>query len=254
MVKEKEIPLKIELLSDGEGSEFRIHSKKEIQSILRGIARTGTLAALYFDDENDFILTTLLGVDEQNVWLDVSSRDTDNQRILSSHKIIFVSSHLHVKVQFIAHSIDNALFKNKKAFCLPIPNNLLHLQRRDYFRLLVPVKKPLTCFIPAKPGAPVLKNCLTIMDISVGGVALECQELDTEFRPGNIYSACNINLPNIGMLTATILVKNIFIITMHNGEVKKRAGCEFIHLDGTMAILLQRYLTYLQSENLTQRQ
>ena len=92
------------------------------------------------------------------------------------------------------------------------------------------------------------------MDISGGGVALECQEHDTEFRPGNIYPICNINLPNIGMLTATILVKNIFIITMHNGEVKKRAGCEFIHLNGTMAILLQRYLAHLQSENLTQRQ
>ena len=33
MAKEKEIPLKIELLSDGEDSEFRIHSNKEIQLI-----------------------------------------------------------------------------------------------------------------------------------------------------------------------------------------------------------------------------
>lgn len=253
MVKEREIPLKIELLSDGESSEFRIHSKKEIQSILRGIARTGALAALYYDDENDFILTTLLGVDEHNIWLDVSPRETDNQRILPSNKIIFVSSHLQVKVQFIAHNIDNVLFQNKKVFCLPMPNSLLHLQRREYFRLLVPVKKPLTCIIPAKPSAPVLNNSPTIMDISVGGVALECQEHDTEFRPGKIYSACNINLPNIGMLTATILVKNIFIITMRNGEVKKRAGCEFIHLNGTMAILLQRYIAHLQSESLTQR-
>ncbi|MFZ1319211.1 MAG: PilZ domain-containing protein, partial [Candidatus Nitrotoga sp.] len=99
----------------------------------------------------------------------------------------------------------------------------------------------------------LLKNCPTIMDISGGGVALVCQEHDTEFRPGKVYSACHILLPNIGTLTATILVKNIFIITMQNGEIKKRAGCEFIHLNGTMAILLQRYLTHLQSENLTQR-
>lgn len=253
MAKEKEIPLKIELLSDGEDSQFRIHSNKEIQSILRGIARTSSLAALYYDDGNDFILTTLLGVDERNVWLDVSHRETDNRRILPSHKIIFVSSHLQVKVQFIAHHIENTSFQNKKAYCLPMPNSLLHLQRRDYFRLLVPVKKPLTCIIPAKLGAPALKNCPTIMDISGGGVALECQEHDTEFQPGKIYPVCHIHLPNIGMLTATILVKNIFKITMHNGEVKKRAGCKFIHLNGTMAILLQRYLTYLQSESLTQR-
>ena len=253
MAKEKEIPLKIELLSDGEDSEFRIHSNKEIQSILRGIARTRSLAALYYDDENDFIMTSLLGVDEHNVWLDVSPRETDNLRILASHKIIFVSSYLQVKVQFVAHSIESTCFKNKKAFCLPMPNSLLHLQRRDYFRLLVPVKKPLTCVIPTKPGTPVLKSCPTIMDIGGGGVALVCEEHDTEFQPGKVYSVCNIQLPNVGLLTATILVKNIFIITMHNGEVKKRAGCEFIHLNGTMAILLQRYLTHLQSERLTHR-
>ncbi len=253
MTKEKEIPLKIELISDGEDSEFRIHSIKEIQSILRGIVKSSSLAAIYYDDENDFILTKLLGIDEQNVWLDISLREADNRRILPSHKIIFVSSYLQVKVQFVAHHIENTLFQNKEAFCLPIPNSLLYLQRRDYFRLIVPVKKPLICVIPAKPEAPVLNNSPTIMDISGGGMALECQENDTKFQPGKVYSACHIHLPNIGMLTATVLVKNIFIITMHNGEVKKRAGCKFIHLNGTMAIMLQRYLTNLQSQNLSQR-
>ncbi len=252
MAKEKDIPLKIELISNGEDSEFRIHSNKEIQSILRGIVRASSLAALYYDDENDFILTRLLGVDEQSVWLDISLREADNRRILPSHKIIFVSSHLKVKVQFVAHHITDGLFKNKEAFCLPMPNSLLYLQRRDYFRLLVPVKKPLTCVIPAAQDTQILKNSPTIMDISGGGMALECQENDTEFRPGKVYPVCHINLPNIGMLTATILVKNIFVVTMHNGEIKKRAGCKFIHVNGTMAILLQRYLSNLQSENLSQ--
>jgi c-di-GMP-binding flagellar brake protein YcgR len=253
MAKEKEIPLKIELLSDDEQSEFHIQSKKEIQSILRGIVKTGALVALYYDNGNDFILTTLLGIDEQNIWLDVSPRETDNRRILSSQQIIFVSSHLQAKVQFVTHHVGFALFNGKKSFHLPIPNSLLHLQRREYFRLLVPVKKPLICIIPAKPSAESINNWPTIMDISVGGVALVCQENDTEFQPGKIYQNCQINLPNIGTLTATILVKNIFKITMHNSEVKKRAGCEFLHLNGSMTILLQRYLTQLQSENLAQR-
>ncbi|MEO6422570.1 MAG: flagellar regulator YcgR PilZN domain-containing protein, partial [Candidatus Nitrotoga sp.] len=124
MATEKDIPLKIELFSDDADSEFRIHSNKEIQSILRSIVKTGSLAALYYDDENDFILTTLLGVDEQNVWLGITPREADNRRILLSHKIIFVSSHLHVKVQFVAHCIENTWFKNKQAFCLSMPNSL----------------------------------------------------------------------------------------------------------------------------------
>lgn len=253
MAKEREIPLKIELLSNDEQSEFHIHSKREIQSILRGIVKTEALVALYYDNGNDFILTTLLGIDDQNMWLNVSPRETDNRRILTSQQIIFVSSHLQAKVQFVTHHINYSLFNDKNSFRLPIPHSLLHLQRREYFRLLVPVKRPLTCVISSKLSSQHPNNCPTIMDISVGGVALECQENDTEFQPGKTYPNCHINLPNIGILTATIRIKNIFKITTHNGKIKKRAGCEFLHLNGSMTILLQRYLTQLQSENLTQR-
>jgi hypothetical protein len=44
-------------------------------------------------------------------------------------------------------------------------------------------------------------------------------------------------------------VKNTFEVTLREGIVKRRAGCEFIQMDGKMAILLQRYITHLQSSS-----
>lgn len=253
MTEEIELPLTIEPLSDDTGSNFLIHSKNEIQFILRSIGKTGARVALYFDGGNDRILTTLLGVNEEGVWLDVGPKKKGDMRILNSQEFIVVSSHNQVKVQFVAHLIKNVLFGNHEAYYLPLPDSLLRIQHRDYFRLRAPFSKPLTCIIPARPGARPPKRELPITDIGEGGVSLACEDNETELQPGKIFQNCQIPLPDTGMLTATLKVKNLLEITLPNGEIKKRAGCEFINMNGKMAILLQRYLTRMQSQNLAQR-
>lgn len=254
MIRAKEVPLKIELFSSGEDSPFLIRSKTEIRFVLQGIAQKGARAALYYDEGKDFILTTLLGADGQGIWLDVGPHAADNRRILRSKELIFVSSHQQVKVQFAAHHAESVLFENRETFYLPLPDTLLRLQRRDYYRLLAPVREPLKCVVPAIPSAQMKPNTyapkreITIMDISAGGVALVCAEHETELQPGKIYPDCRISLPDTGILVAAIRVKNIIEITSRDGAVHKHAGCEFIHLDGKMAILLQRYIIGLQNK------
>ena len=257
MIRKKEIPLKIELFSDGEDSQFTIRSKREILSILKGIARESTRAALYYGEGDDFILTTMLQLDEQGMWLEVDPIATNNQRILHSDKIIFISSYHQVKVQFVAHRIEHALLDNGAAFYIPLPESLLRIQRREYFRLTTPASNPLRCIIPIfqsvvmdEKNTPLARREATIMDISGGGIALVCETLETELLPGKIYENCRIHLPGIGTITATIKVKNSFEITLHNGQLSKRAGCEFIHLTGEADTLLQRYVVQLQSETI----
>lgn len=253
MSEEIEIPLTIEPLSDDTDSNFFIRSKREIQFILHSIAKAGARAALYYGGNSDHILTKLLGVNEQGVWLDIGPKKKGDMRILNSSEFIVVTSHLQVKVQFAVHLIKNVLFENREAYYLPLPDKLLRVQHRDYFRLRTPFSKPLACIIPVGPGPRAPKREFSITDIGEGGVSLVCEDNETEVRPEKIFQNCQISLPDVGMLTATLKVKNILDITLPNGEVKKRAGCEFIHLPGKMTILLQRYLTRTQSQNLAQR-
>jgi len=275
MTRKKEVSLEIELFSSGEDREFRIRSKREIQSILHAIAQENMRTALYYDDGKDFILTTALEVSEQGMWLDVGSIAASNQRILHSDEIIVISSHRQVKVQFVANRIENALFEDRPAFYLPLPDSLLRIQRREYFRLPAPAGAPLRCIIPVpppadpddtddpeklekpeklkkpdKPDTLMLKREATIMDLSGGGMALVCETEDAELQPGKIYEDCKIPLPGIGTISATVKVKNTFEVTLRNGLVSKRAGCEFVRLDGEANALLQRYVAYLQSEAL----
>lgn len=243
-------PYRIEVFSTGEDNRFLTHSSKEIRFTLNRIAQEHARVVLYYDDGDNFILTTLLGVNEQGLWLDHGPLTVDNRRIAHSREIIFVSSHRQVKVQFSSHQISQVMLEGRKVFFLPLPDSLLRLQRREYFRLLAPVSKPLQCSIPVQQFTPRPEHKVTIMDISVGGVALVCEEHDTELQPGKIYPDCRIMLPDFGILTATIEVRTTFRITQRNGMVHNRAGCQFTQLDGATSALLQRYVTWLQSERL----
>ena len=94
--------MRYETLSRSEEDEHGIISVKEIVSILKHIAENATQVALYYADGNYFVLSTLLGVNDKGLWLEQSTNERDNKRILESDELILVSIHLDVKVQFTA--------------------------------------------------------------------------------------------------------------------------------------------------------
>ncbi|KAF0201696.1 MAG: YcgR family [Gallionellaceae bacterium] len=248
MLKEKEIPLKIEAFSDGTDSNFLIHSKAEIQNILQTICERSTRSALYYEARKNFVLTMVLAVNKEGIWIDPASRSTDNRHLLNSDEIVFVSTHNNTKVQFVATTPWQVAYESGNAIFLPLPQQLLRLQRRDYYRLDALPQHPLKCVLNPSQNERHIKHEAKVADISVGGLSLLCQEKDFELRPGNIYPDCEINLPEVGTLTATLQVKNIFDVTSRAGKVNRRAGCVFVKPGRETTLPLQRYVAQMQRQ------
>lgn len=245
----KEIALTIEkFYNEGEEEKFLIRSNKEIQLTLHAIAQKRSRAVLYFNKGQQFIVSVLLAVDHEGMWLDVGPDTEGNEQILRSNDIILVSMHNHAKVQLNSPQVYMASYAGNPAFYIQLPRQMLRLQRRDYFRLPVPSSAALKCVIPVAPEKADKSHEVTIMDISVGGVALICKEHSITLEDGQIYPDCRISLPGIGTLIATVQVRNLFEVTSKNGVVTKHAGCEFIHLNGQMSMLLQRYIAQMQRQ------
>ncbi len=243
---EKDIPLKIEILTSSKDDQYRITAVREIEFILQNIIKSGSLIALYASETNDFILSTLLGVDASGLWVGKSKDEHKNECILKSHKMIFVSSHAQVKVQFVSGQATLSVYQGQPAFFLPFPQSIYRLQRREYYRLTTPVSHPLLCIIPHNQTEKRHPHEVTIMDISGGGVGLTCTEQETVLVPGHTYKNCQINLLEVGELIGTIEVKNLVVLTTPDGKTVRRAGCEFKDLDGTSTNMLQRYVTAMQ--------
>lgn len=243
---QKDIPLKIEILSSGKDDQYRITSAREIEFILQSIVKSGSRIALYYSEANDFILSRMMGVDASGLWLEPRPVADENNGVLNSHKLVFVSSHAQIKVQFVADRAVAATYRNKPALFLTLPKSIYRLQRREYYRLITPVSNPLQCVIPIEQSIARQGHKVTIMDISGGGVGLTCTEENNELVPGRIYQNCRIDLHDIGEFVGTIEVKNLAVLTTASGETIHRAGCEFKNLDGTSTIMLQRYVTAMQ--------
>lgn len=251
-MSQKQVTLKIEHFHQDEDLEFRVSSKRGMLSILQGIADQGARVALFYKGES-FVLTTLLGVDDDGIWLDIGPFPPENKLLLLSDKITFVSVHQNVKIQFTGSDINEDTFEKSKAFHMELPDYLLRIQRREYFRMAIPSTTPVKCVIPIPPantGDEVVKRTVPVMDISGGGAGLLCGEHEDTLLPGKTFSDCQISIPDVGTLTVTIEVRNGINFTTPNNAVHKRVGCSFARLDKQMDILLQRYITRLQSESM----
>ncbi len=244
----KDISLTIEKFLDGEENKFLIKSPKEIQRILQTIAQKKSPAVLHFENEHCFFKTSLLAVTDKGIWIDVGPSEEENNHLLHSDDITLVTSHQGTKVQFVCQQPLLANYVSQPAFYFSSPPHILRLQRRDFFRLPTCADAPLKCIVPVNHKEHVNPHGTTIMNISVGGIALICKEDNVRLESGATYPDCRIELPGIGTLVVAIQVKNLFDVTSASGATIKHAGCEFIQPDGEMSIFLQRYVDIMQSK------
>lgn len=243
---QENITLTIEKLSGEHEEECRVSSARQVQSLLRDMSEQGALAALYCDGATDFIMTSLLDVGDKGLWVEQGVDAPKNRRIAESKRIILVSAHNQVKIQFAVDSIRVETYQGYPAFYLPLPASLCRIQRREYYRLMLYPSERLHCLIPMnQPQAGELVE-VPVMDISGGGVRLFYASGDIGFAQGQVYGGCQINLPEVGKISVALLVKNLVSISSRNGQLIRRVGCEFENLDNASAILLQRYVTKVQ--------
>lgn len=248
----KDIPLTIENITDADEQECRITSPRQIESILRNIAEIGANAALYYNAKRDFIMTTILDVDEDGMWVEQASGATTNHQIEESKRIKLVSSHHEVKVQFSAEGASSVSYDDSPAFFIPMPASIYRFQRREYFRLSISPSEQMRCIIniakPETPGTSVATE-VPVADISGGGIGLICMEGEVDIHAGEAYSKCQINLPGAGPVLVNLIVKNVVpLSTTKSGKTISRAGCEFRNLDGQTTVKLQRFITDKQRQ------
>lgn len=228
-----------------EEENFRIRTKIDILHILRNVMRKNMLITLYFDTTNRFILTSVLDIEENadEIIIDCGANPRYNRLASASTDLTFVTSLDRIKIEFKSTRIRKIEFEDRYAFAVKLPDYLIRFQRRNYFRIPTPIIVPIKCVIPIPNQAAPVKAEITLIDISCGGIGVIDHHPVISFDPGIIYHHCQINLPEIGSIIATIQVKNTYEMMLRNGKTCKRAGCEFINLPAEMEAMIQRYVT-----------
>lgn len=233
--------------NEDEASRFTVTWKKEIIFILRAVMEKTELVTAHFNQGQDFILTSIIQVDANRdlVFLDLGANEAQNQKILGSGKVIFVTAHDKVKVQFVSDKVEKALYGGRDVLKIALPKSLINLQRREFYRVTTPIAHPLKCIILMGDKSKVT---VTVVDISIGGIGVVLPPEGVEVEPGMKFRECYIALPEIGELLAELEIRNVFEIVLKNGSKTKRAGCRFTNLSAHMQSMIQRYIIKVERE------
>ena len=236
--------------STAEEEKYKVYSRLEIASVLGALQKAGSLVTAYFGTGNDFILTSIVRVDAKadEIVLDYGADAATNLRALKAKGITFVAAHERIKIQFLAESLRQARFDNRPAFAIALPNTLLRLQRREFFRIVTPLAQPLKCAIPPQGKDVNAPTEAVVADISCGGVALVGFNAPASVEGGMCFRGCQIQLPDAGAVTADLLIKSTYEVTHKNGSKHLHAGCEFVNMPERVRANIQRYINAMERE------
>lgn len=233
-------------------SKYLLYSKTEILFVLRAIVQKGALITVYFDQGDSFLLTSLLEVsaDGNALVFDYGIDDEMNSKALNAATLTFTTSLDRVKIQFVLHRFELTQKDGRPAFRSDLPETLLRLQRREYYRLTTPVAEPLQCSLTlTRDDGSSLVVASPLLDISGGGIGLMLPpDSVDEFPVGKVLADCRVAIPDEGTIAVTLCIRNAFDVVTKAGTRYLRIGCEFVNLPGSRMAAIQRYITRVERE------
>jgi c-di-GMP-binding flagellar brake protein YcgR len=226
--------------------QYYLKTRTEVVQILRSLNNPADSLAVHFDQGRHFILTALLDVrpEQETFVFDVGSQAEMNQRLLASERLVFVGMQNGVRVQWSTGPAAKTQFGGGPAFIAWLPDAVLRLQRRDFFRAVVPLSMRARAHIPAAATGP---EGLVIHDISVGGV---CVIANTELAHAQVldrYEECALSLDEaLGEILVAVEIRHVTPVTLRGGKTETRVGLRFLDLDTADQARVQRFLVKVE--------
>lgn len=238
------------LLDSDAFSRYLVHEPREIVAILNGLAEKRALVTAYLDGGLSFITAVLaVTADGTGLILDASSDESTNARATAASRLMCVSHLDKVRVQFSVPALERFPHDGYLALRSPLPESVLRLQRREYYRLSAPVGAPPICTIRFKSTGGEAKSVpLKVLDISGGGVAVVVPPAGLELASGMEFADCLLTLPEGEPLPVRIRICNLFHVERSGSGRMLRAGCEFIGLSNNDVARIQRYIFKIERE------
>ena len=231
--------------------DFEVDSPREIISLLRAIGEKNQMIRMLVHGEADVCVTSILDVNSatNSLYLDCSSDRAQNERIMAAKRLAFETTLDKIRILFSTEqTLTTTTCNGGPALLMDIPDTMIRLQRREFYRMATPVSNPVRATIPIPPELGGGNAVVPLSDISCGGIAILDNKLVLGNTIGNKYASCRIELPEIGLVTTGLRIRNSMELTLLNNKSNRRLGCEFIDISRGNLALVQRYITRLERE------
>lgn len=230
-------------------ARYAVRDSREIVRLLKTLVEKRPLLTAFIDGGESFITLALAVTDDGTVIVDACPDEIRNAKAGNAARLVCVTRLDNVKLQFALEAPARIVYAGKPALRAALPDSIIRLQRREFYRLPTSQAEPLVCVITHVPRDGRRQEVkVRIVDISGGGLAVLVPPRELPFEPGTEYNQCSLRLPDGNPLPVSLKVRNLFELEKANGVKVLRAGCEFMGLSNQATARIQRYMFKLERD------
>jgi len=232
-------------------SAFLISNSEKIISKLSILVKSKCLITAHFGDNGDSFITTILDIYIENSYLTFyhGPKEDSIEQLLGSQKITFKTEYAGIKVAFEAIKIAKIQHQGVSIFVIPVPESILWIETRDFYRVKSPVSKSSYCQLTLKDQDPIN---LKLYDISLIGLSVlnSCSEISALMIPDTHVEQCKLILTDTGEDTISFHIRRSkYIINPENLTRMEKIGCKFTRITPAFETTIQRYMQQIETEN-----
>lgn len=218
---------------------YMLYGRGEIIQKLRQLGKKNSLILLHFNDHT--MLSTVVDIlsDKNLLVLDYGGNEELNQKLLKHNRAIVKTDYDGIQAQFTIKDIRKARLQGKPSFACPLPEDVLWVQRRDFYRVRIPLSEVVTCELIHGDNN---RTEYPVLDVSTGGIALFDKDDELELEPGNTFHNCKLVLGEHSTSLINLEVRNHILKNSNNPEEGTRSGCAFLNLTGEFETALQKFI------------
>lgn len=234
------------LLSDDDIEDrYFLRGRMEILNVLNEVIYRRESVTVNFNAGKDFFLTRLLEARHDALIFDLSGDVKANQRLPESPSCIFVVRLNGIHIQFSGSRACRFSWGGSDAFWVPLPERIVRRQRRESYRILLPVVNPVLVKIFSSEGG-MLGDC-PLHDLSVGGIGITVDER-LHIELGQTIARLNFILSKQRPINCSAEVRHVTHLISRQNGARDRVGLRFLELAPAMAVAIQRYITRVEHE------
>jgi c-di-GMP-binding flagellar brake protein YcgR len=225
---------------------FWTYSKFEIDALVTRLRDERAPMTVYWGRDGEFAVTQVMRVDavRNEVHFDLPNQPQQQAQLLDAAELVCVAFIESIKLQFAVGAPRRSSSGGFATFQTSLPERVLRLQRREYYRVRTPETLGAKCLVPYSGDRDQYES-LRVLDLSVGGMAMLAYPRHFDPSDPRVIDRCYLDLPGVGTVTVRMRIAHVDIEA--DGQTR-RCGCEFIDLSPQARMMLQRYVHRISVE------
>ena len=217
---------RFKLIDSIDEARFIVSHPNEVLLILKQIKEKEVFLSAYSLDGKKSFMTLLFDINENRKMLvfDSPSDALLNRYFLNQGELSLATAIDRVRIQFDLFSIRETAFGPNPAYAAGFPTRITRFQRRDFYRLSVPISTPIPCDVPNRNSRWGGTSRYSVYDISVGGIGLNGVPL---MRIGDKIHNMTVHLPEGKSFTVDAVACHTFLVQLRNGQKVVKTGFRY---------------------------